>query len=492
MEEIEFNLQVPPAGEPALRAEFERRGARRVHLRAHYYDTADGLLARSGLALRLRHEGRRWVQTLKAASDNAARREEDNVVVKLASGAAPVLDVWRHTEGEASAALHRALGRISGRSGLVERCATDIWRYRFDVRLPDALIEVALDIGSITAGARTLPVCEVEFELKEGRLASLVEWAQSWARDGGLWLNSVSKAERGFRLASGQAHGPPVKAVAPRLAAPWSGGRWLRAVLGPVLEQVLANASELATGSEDEEHVHQLRVGLRRLRTALRELGTLSQRVDPTWDESLARTAAALGVLRDNEAVAGAVEPLLRRVGAPRTRWTMPSAGLAAGDIVRERRFQCALIEMLGLALSDEDDDLAVSPSKAMEHVGKRLDQLHKRIVHSAQRFESLRPEQQHSARKRLKRLRYLAEFAGPACKRGALRRYLDLLEPAQEALGIHNDVAVAAVQFRRDAVHQPDSLFAAGYLQAHLTWTAHLARNALRDVASAPRPWHR
>ena len=50
----------------------------------------------------------------------------------------------------------------------------------------------------------------------------------------------------------------------------------MRAVLRNALRQVLANASEVAEGSESPDVIHQAHVGLRRLRTALRELAPLS------------------------------------------------------------------------------------------------------------------------------------------------------------------------------------------------------------------------
>ena len=97
-----------------------------------------------------------------------------------------------------------------------------------------------------------------------------------------------------------------------------------------------------------------------------------------------------------------------------------------------------------------------------------------------------------HQVRKRLKRLRYLAEFVTTLYKRDAVHRFVESLEPAQDALGRHNDIAVAAAFFRREAERDPRALFAAGFLQAHLKWTAHEAGSALRKALKAPRFWQR
>lgn len=96
----------------------------------------------------------------------------------------------------------------------------------------------------------------------------------------------------------------------------------------------------------------------------------------------------------------------------------------------------------------------------------------------------------QHKVRKRLKRLRYLAEFVEALWPGKATRRYLRQLGPAQDALGAHNDVAMAQERFQKDARTDPRALFAAGFPQAHLGTTAREAHAALKDLADAPRFW--
>lgn len=489
MDEFELNLQVPAATAALLLAEFRRRGARRVHLQAHYHDTADDLLALRGLSLRLRKEGRRWVQTLKASTDNTLRRGEDNISLVVPNGTQPQLDAARHVDGAASAALRKALADLPAPSPLVERCATDVWRHRCEVQLPEALIEVALDIGTIRAKGAGVPICEVEFELKQGRAAPLFDWARSWVGEGGLWLNTVSKAQRGLMLARGEPFAAPVKAAVPHLHARLGGAMVLRSAVGAALEQVLANASALAAGSTQAEHVHQLRVGLRRVRTALRELGPLGEAIDANWERLLARTFEALGRIRDLDTTLQTVAPLLRDAGALAFEWPTAPPSRSAQEIVRERGFQQGLIDLLGFTSSEPDVASTVDVKAA---IGARLAKLDDQVRRAAKRFESLPSADQHQVRKRLKRLRYLAEFVTTLYKRDAVHRFVESLEPAQDALGRHNDIAVAAAFFRREAERDPRALFAAGFLQAHLKWTAHEAGSALRKALKAPRFWQR
>ncbi|MET1537626.1 CHAD domain-containing protein, partial [Burkholderia sola] len=101
---------------------------------------------------------------------------------------------------------------------------------------------------------------------------------------------------------------------------------------------------------------------------------------------------------------------------------------------------------------------------------------------------------QQHRVRKRLKRLRYLAdfarEFAPDLWPAGKGRRFAQALAPAQDALGLHNAMAVAAGHFHAEAARDPRAWFAAGYLQASLATSARSSRRALRALARVPGFW--
>lgn len=492
--ELELKFQVPEGTVPSLRSELQRHGARSTRMIAHYFDTADARLARHGLSLRLRREGRRWVQTLKAEGDSAVRRFEHSVPLRVPSGSPPRLELARHDGTEAGAALHKALVD-AGAPDLVERFVTDVSRRACELRPLGAVIEAALDQGTIRVGDRSLPICELELEHKSGDSQALFALAREWRAHGGLWLNTLSKSARGTLLASEQAHGPAVKAGVPALKRHMDGGQMLRAMMRSALDHVLANASELASGSVDEEHVHQTRVGLRRLRTALREVGPLGPGVNPAWDEPLSETFARLGEVRDNETVASAVRPLLEQAGAPKLEWQPPAVKVDPGATVREAAFQSTLIELLAFALHEDTDTRsrpAAPHAEALAFVSARLSRLHKQVVQGGKRFETLPRDEQHRVRKRLKRLRYLSEFVEPLWNGKDTRRYLRHLGPAQDALGAHNDVAVAMQNFRQDAEHDPKALFAAGYLQAHLETTARAAHAALKRVADAARFWKR
>jgi hypothetical protein len=187
--------------------------------------------------------------------------------------------------------------------------------------------------------------------------------------------------------------------------------------------------------------------------------------------------------------VSAAVRPLLEAVAAPRLTWTPPER-VDPVAVVRDTAFQVTLVSILALAHGDAAHFAALTPEATRQGLAKRLDELHRKVDRDGRRFEKLPLEKQHQVRKRLKRLRYLAELTGSLWPGHAVQSYLKRMNAAQDALGHHNDVAVAAAAFHADAREHPAAWFAAGYLQAHLAVTARAARKALVKTLDEKRFW--
>ena len=495
--EFELKFQVDAAHQAAVEAAVARGRSHRAHLRARYYDTADGALAAHHIVLRVRKEDGAWVQTAKAPGERLVERLEHNV--ELAPGRAsetPLPLVGRHhgtPVGERIAEALRRAGHDPAEAELVPLYGTDVWRTTREMRSGDALVELAFDLGSVRAGDRTHALRELEIELKHGSPSSLLELAGRWRARYGLWLDTVSKSQRGERLARGAEHGPPVKATTPRLEADASGPLVFRAVLDSCLSQILPNASEVAAGSTDPEHVHQLRVGIRRLRTALREMADFAPSIDPAWEPALAETFGALGRQRDREHVMRSVQPKLEAHGAPPCSIAADSdASPSAAAMVRAPAFQAVLMGLIAASLpATAATEPATKAPSARKALRARLSKLHRQVLRDGKRFESLEAVKQHRVRKRLKRLRYLSELVAPLFSRGHVKAYLAALKPAQDAVGEHVDLllsrrAARAVSERGD----PKAWFDVGWLCAEIARSAKRARKALRRAGKAPAFW--
>ena len=323
--EIELKFLVPAQARAALAAEMARKtsSSERIRLQAMYLDTPDRRLARAGLAWRLRREGPRWVQTLKAPGATAFERFEHEV---LRPG--PQADVSAHAgtaAGERLAAL-LAKARADGESVQV-RYRTDVRRSLRRIRTQGAVVEVAFDEGRIDAGepgtaGASMRLCELEFELVSGRLESMLALAERWRRRFGLLVDPRTKAERGDRLADGNRY-PAVRRTTgvdyQRDARPVEA---FGTVLDECLAQVARNLVGLVVGDPQlrVEHVHQARVGIRRLRSALRAFRGIVPAPSAEMVEGIRRLFDALGRSRDADVLESGVARALAAAGAPPLR----------------------------------------------------------------------------------------------------------------------------------------------------------------------------
>ncbi|RZI94845.1 MAG: inorganic triphosphatase, partial [Variovorax sp.] len=300
--EIEFKFQVPAEEVTPVENALRVGEVLQIDLEARYFDTADGRLAAAGIALRLRSENGQWLQTVKARGEGVLDRFEHNVELAAAPQPNAVPDIRLHKGTKVGRLLKAALGDAA----LCQTFATEISRVvRYEYE-GGSKAEIALDLGEVrtvdAAGAplRSSPVCELEIELVLGDAADLASVARRWIDRHGLFVSTLSKSGRGARLLEESPLIAAVKAEPPRFAeahgeAP-DGAEIQRRVVAACLAQVLPNASEVAAGNDSRDIVHQLRVGLRRLRTALRELdGLAAGNFQPGWEAPLSRVFAALG-----------------------------------------------------------------------------------------------------------------------------------------------------------------------------------------------------
>ncbi|MCG6658428.1 CYTH domain-containing protein [Halomonas campisalis] len=197
--EIELKLALGPEGpeQLPLHPRLAARPAEQRRLTNTYFDTPDGELERARMALRLRRDDQRWVQTLKTEGDShggLSRRGEWEW--PLAEG---VLDRAGLAELPPMAALDPALI-----TRLAPHFTTDFTRRIWRLEVAGADIEAALDIGEITAGGHGVAIRELELELKTGEPEALWQLAGELAERVALRPADTSKAARGNALLTGE------------------------------------------------------------------------------------------------------------------------------------------------------------------------------------------------------------------------------------------------------------------------------------------------
>ena len=487
--ETELKFQVPDGRSAALRRAVHTATARTTRLQAVYFDTPDRRLAGAGLALRLRKEGASWVQTLKGRGDGIAQRLEDEVPLPAVPSRAahPALDPLRHAGTAAGEALGQAL---AGAEPLTAIFRTDIQRVHRHVRMGGALIEIAHDRGEIVAGARHLAVDEVEFELLSGPAAALPALAARWAARFGLWWDVRTKSEMGLRLALGLRRVPAVPAVPLLLARAAAPAAAWRAMLQAALAQALPNAAELAGGSGEPEHLHQLRVALRRLRSVLRVYALwggdapAARALEADWRAPFAE----LGAARDSDVLAATLRDALIGADTPAFAWPAPPAVASPADIARGAAFTALLLRTLALISAELPAAAIAQPLAGAAR--DRLQALWRRVRRAAAAFGTATLEDRHRLRKLLKRLRYALEPVASLLKPRAGDRFRQALGRALDALGELNDLHVAEAAFRGCAAADPAAWFAVGFVAARREAVERRAQARLAALAQRPLVW--
>ncbi|MCC2524858.1 CYTH and CHAD domain-containing protein [Vibrio coralliilyticus] len=173
-----------------------------------YFDTPDNWLRQHDIGLRIRRFDDVYVQTVKTSGRVVAglhQRPEFNA---------------EHDSNDPLLSLHPSDIWPTGKdtetlqSELTPLFSTNFTREQWLIAMPDgSQIEVAFDQGKVEAGDKEDPICEVELELKSGQTDALFTLARSFSEEGGMRLGNLSKAAKGYRLASGYT-GDDVKPLA--------------------------------------------------------------------------------------------------------------------------------------------------------------------------------------------------------------------------------------------------------------------------------------
>src|SRR5690606_29659490 len=124
--------------------------------------------------------------------------------------------------------------------------------------------------GEIRSGDQIAPIYEVEFELKTGTLDQLIECVETWVEPYQLWLDVRNKSERGNDIIQDEQQHPVQHQVVLNLIEETDVAKILQKIVANCLTHLFPNATTIALEHYNRDHVHQARVAVRRLRSALK------------------------------------------------------------------------------------------------------------------------------------------------------------------------------------------------------------------------------
>ena len=422
-------------------------------LTSTYYDTAGRRLLQRGVALRVRHNGLGYIQTLKAGT-GLTRDEWEWPVATSAPDITVIAEPAAWT--------------------LVAGLKPDDLRPMFETRFERTLyplnygspsvIELAVDHGVIVGSdGREQPISELELELKAGTPSDLYRLALELAESLPLRVEAQTKSARGFALAAGQPP-QPVKAHLGTLAPDITVDAAMTEIFATCFQHFADNES-CAYAGNDPEGVHQARVALRRFRAAIGlfrafvptadrewivgELRWLDETLGPARDWDVFRldlTASVAAALASHPALAADLNrldavALERREAAYRAlRATLESP--------RFTRFR------LGFDLWLADRSWRAQPvaetsmllfRPLVETARLLLEARHRKARKAGAHFADLDSSRRHRVRIALKNLRYAVDFFRTLYPDKTVARFLRRLCALQDTLGHLNDVATAA-----------------------------------------------
>jgi len=470
--------------------------ARTRQLTARYFDTPDLHLLRHGAGLRVRKVDGEWIQTMKAGGGVQSGLHTRNEWEGPAERPWPRLGRLRKLIGDDTQWLE-LLDAPELKRRLEPLFVVDVRRDTWDLELDGSRIELVLDHGHIERHGHKVAVNEVELELKDGHPASLYAFALQLQERIPVRLSNVNKAERGYMLVR-QTGTVAHRAQALELPADAALADALPAILGNCLQQIQRNETAVIEG-DDAETLHQMRVGVRRLRSALKLFEPVAP-CPPALLEDIRWLGAQLGAARDWDVLLTSTLARVRaNPGGRHGLMELQSLALAAAQDQRREVAQALLsARYTHLMLTLGSWMLQAAPGlngSAAAFSRATMQQLHKSLLKRVNRMDEGDPAGVHRARIAAKRGRYALEFFYTLYRANGARAYLKTLAATQEELGRHNDLAVADRLLRELAERHPQSEaaihFARGYLQAQkATQSADLA--AIRARLQATRLPHK
>ncbi len=477
---------------------------RKVSMRSTYFDTADCALHAAGVSFRIRKADGKLKQTVKVGTGirgGISNPVEVECVVKN-----PKPDIRKIANPDVRKQIRKL---VSGKK-LRPVFKTDILRTIYMIERGGTTAELALDRGRARTAKRSTPINEAELELVSGDAHALLPIAQKLFSQYPVRFGTLSKAERGYRLVGnakpGKKSARVVKARQPQLKAQQSVTEAFELCCRSAADQILGNWYAVLA-DDDPEHVHQLRIGLRRLRTALKLFRPgIDSRALRNLAVDLRDAGRVVGELRDCDVM---LADIAKPASAPQQNNAGPKAikkllarrcRKTRKKVRRELRTKRWNKMLLYLALLPHGAGWRSDRSnrQAIHQAQRALDKSWKQVLKRADKLNALSIEERHRLRKDLKTLRYTAEFFSSIFAGADVERFISALKRLQEGFGYLNDVALANTlpdMFNARSNTADSTRQSVGFI---LGWHAAIAEREWRDVKNRwlnlnrrPKFWH-
>lgn len=486
MFEIELKFQIKNDKKDAFLKALQRKKCDKSTIHTQYFDHDKCPLSTQGIGLQQRLENGQWTQILHLS--NTGQLAPTQFQINLGTTAPNNFEFKnfgnKNHHKSISKNTQKLLNDLS--SELYVKFSIDIERFITSFNFQKSLIEVYFDQGLVYSQQQKREFSEITFKLKKGNIQDFISFVLPRIKRYALYLNTQTKTHYDDLLSQNI----PAQFQTPFQLDPKSSPEQaIKKIVQHTLQHLLPNSSAIASGCFTEEHVHQARVAIRRLRSALKTFAHWSSHLDLTWEQQLAELFRQLGHQRDLDMVESTILPEILADGAPnitlKKHKNIDENKL--DDVFKSFNFHALILTLIQFIHTQHSEPLSLNLKKQFR---KEIEKLHQNIINNSFNFLELTIDDQHRVRKRLKRLRYSIEFIASLYPTEKVKEYLKALKPAQEALGLYNDLFVAENIFKSISEHDAKALFALGWIAARKHDLLAQSAQELRHLSQAVPFW--
>lgn len=412
-DETEIKLAVHPDGLASAIKLFAKD--KPVEVYSTYFDTPQLLLRQHGVQLRLRRDGETLLQTVKLPDGTSGPMTRAEHEITLTSA---TLDI-----GHLMSVLPQVVAEAMD-ADLLEPVFVTRFERRRHLAGPDGVVELAFDRGAIERDDRQVPILEIEAELKGADFDAYIAEILALLDKVPAGLIASGKAARGYRLASGAAE---VAVLSRKLELPSDIDLpeaiqlMMRHNFAHFFENITAASAGIPQG------IHQIRVGLRRLRSTISAFKPVMDTSDvEAMLQGMKTLFNAFGTVREADVFIAETLPQLAAAGMT-TQLTRSVVGhvehfreKAQSEVTRllgSTETARLVVQLYGWIESGrwlKDDaplDKLLDKRPVGDFAGPRLRKLHKSLLKKGLKARnSVDLDDWHEARIAAKKLRYAAD----------------------------------------------------------------------------------
>lgn len=458
-----------------------------------YLDTKSRCIARAGLSARLRNKGGKKnldIKSIPLIPELIMSREEHSYPLKARENSSRALKKWMESTWPI-----QLKGEVSSLFVLKSQ------RQKFIIETSAYKAELSFDHSTaIGPGETTGPSFrELECEFLSGDTGAFQFVCEVMRQNPGLTTSQISKFERASQMLG--VDFPDYAPPKPQFTA--------LDTRDEVARRICVNQYQTMRGYEpgtrvglDLEHLHKMRVAVRRLRNALSIFGDcFDQRRLNALKDQYRWIADVLGVVRDLDVQQLNQNQWQSFLGhEPKAGWDQLRQTLSDRWLAGRKEMIKALDSARYRSLCERSESLfKTKPRRAANHPGRQVlatlgaSTIHKRTKNFRRRIKTVRAvgtaEVLHELRIEGKKLRYTTEFFKPIFK-GNVKKDIAKLSDFQEKLGEFNDNCVTAdfaAKLRDEALSEcPDAgayLYVLGQLYGWMTLSSHTAQRECEEA---------